>query len=324
MEPIFSVIIPIYNAEKTISKCLESILNQTINSVEIICINDNSSDNSNIILERYQKKYNQIKVINLKKNSGAAKARNIGLKESTGKIITFVDSDDDIDMYHLQDVYNKMLSEQSDINIISFKFIKQDKIFYFSDLSKFITKFGSKTQKLDTVEKLTFLDDYCWRLNILRSFWQKNKIFFPENIKSSEDQCFWKPLELKADRISFLENYGYNYYWNPTSVTKQEMSSFETVRGIDELMRRLPKEYHIPLMEKCCKRIHDFKMKNKKLMNKLKYCYVKRIYRTAKQYGIKNYELSEYNYKRYCYTVEKTKNNKIIKIFGIKIFKKTY
>lgn len=320
MIPKFSIIVPVYNAEKTLIRCLDSILQQTLVDIEIICINDASTDNSSIILERYKKKDNRIKVITFQGNRGVAAARNAGLDIAKGLFVGFVDSDDCIDKCHLNDIFITMQKEQAEINLISFKFIKPDKIIYFPDLSKFIAKFGSETQKMDSVEKLTLLDDYCWRLSIRRSFWEKHKIYFPDGIKGSEDQCFWKPLQLIANRVSFLENYSYNYYWNPTSITKKEMSSFETIRGIDELMRRLPLEYHLPLMEKCCKRIHDFAMQNDALKNKLKYEYVQRIYDKARECGLKNYEPPEYNYKHLFYSIKKTKEQKIIKLFGIPIY----
>ncbi|WP_273524648.1 glycosyltransferase family 2 protein [Mailhella massiliensis] len=324
MEPKFSIIVPVYKAEASLSRCLDSILGSTLTEIEVICVNDASPDKCSFILERYIKKDSRVKVITFKENRGVAAARNAGLDAAKGIYIGFVDSDDSIDEYHLEDIYKTMQKERSEINLVSFKFIKPDKVIYFPDLTKFVAKFGSATQKMDGVDKLTMLDDYCWRLAIRRSFWEKYKIYFPEGIKGSEDQCFWKPLELKATRVSFMENYGYNYYWSSVSLTKQEMSSFETVRGIDELMKRLPVEYHLPLMEKCCKRIHDFVMKNDMLKNKLKRDYIKRVYAKAKECGLKEYELDEYNYRNGIYSVKKTHNEKTLKIFGITVYRALY
>lgn len=293
----YSVIVPVHNAQKSLRKCLESILRSKLTEIEVICINDASTDISGKILENFTKKDPRIKVITLTENQGVAAARNSGLEVARGEIIGFVDSDDSIDESHFFDIYNKMKEESSEINIISFKFIKPDKVIYFPDLSKFISNFGNETQTMYDVDKLTFLDDYCWRLSVRRDFLNKYGFRFPKGIKGSEDQCFWKPLQLKATRVSFLENYGYNYFWNPESITKKEMSSFETVKGIDELMRRTPPEYHLKFMEKCFKRINDFKMKNVKLQNQLKREYVGRIYRKAREVGAEGYTLMDYDYK---------------------------
>lgn len=323
MEIKFSIIIPVYNAEKYLSRCIESVLNSTLKEIEVICVNDASRDNSAVILERLRKKDSRVTVVTFEENRGVAAARNTGLDLAKGTIIGFVDSDDWIESFHLADIYAKMQKERSELNFISFKFVKPDKVIYYPDLTQYIEKFGSATQKMDCVEKITLLDDFCWRLAIRRSFWESSKTYFPVGIKGSEDQCFWKPLEMKASRVSFLENYGYNWFWNAESLTKQELSSFATIQGIDELMKRLPLEYHLPLMEKCCKRIHDFKMKNQSIQNALKKAYVARVYAKARECGIKGYELTDYSYSGII-SVAKTKDRKIVRILGIKAYEVQY
>ena len=95
--PKVSVIIPIYNTEKYLRKCLDSVCNQTLSDIEIICVNDCSTDNSLEILEEYASKDNRIKLIDFKENKGAAVARNAGIDEAKGEYIGFVDSDDFVD-----------------------------------------------------------------------------------------------------------------------------------------------------------------------------------------------------------------------------------
>ena len=322
----YSIIVPCYKAEASLPATLDSILCSTLKEIEVICINDCSPDSTLAMLKRYQQRDERIRIVDFEVNQGVAAARNAGLDLAQGEIIGFVDSDDTIDECLLADIYLHMQACQSDINLISFKLHKPDgKIVYFKDLARFISKYGSGVQRMDTVDKLTMLDDYCWRLAIRRSYWEKNKVYFPVGIKGSEDQCFWKPQELAAERVSFLDTYGYNYSWNPASLTKAEMSSFETVRGIDELMRRLPLEYHLPLMEKCYARIHGFGMKNKKLKHQLKRSYVKRVYAKAEESGVEGYELLSYSYRLgYVCKVTKKWNKKKISLFGIPVFKVKY
>ena len=101
--PKISVIVPVYKVEKFLPKCLESLINQTLKDIEIICINDGSPDNSLKILEEYAKKDSRIKIIN-QKNAGPSVARNNGMSAASGEYIGFVDSDDWIDL----DFYEKL------------------------------------------------------------------------------------------------------------------------------------------------------------------------------------------------------------------------
>ena len=174
MEIKFSIIIPVYNAEKHLSRCIESVLNSTLKEIEVICVNDASRDNSAVILERLRKKDSRVTVVTFEENRGVAAARNTGLDLAKGTIIGFVDSDDWIESFHLADIYAKMQKERSELNFISFKFVKPDKVIYYPDLTQYIEKFGSATQKMDCVEKITLLDDFCWRLAIRRSFWESS------------------------------------------------------------------------------------------------------------------------------------------------------
>ena len=108
MKPIVSVIVPAYNAEKTIEKCLDSLLNQTLKSIEIIVINDCSKDNTLKILKKYKSK---IKLLDNKKNLGPAGSRNRGLDAATGDYIGFVDSDDWVALNMFELMSSKMDDE---------------------------------------------------------------------------------------------------------------------------------------------------------------------------------------------------------------------
>ena len=99
--PLFSIIIPLYNCEKSIAKCLLSVLNQNFNNYEIIIINDCSKDRSLKICTKYKKKYPKIKIINQKTNKGVSSSRNLGIKSSNGEYIIFLDSDDYLENFSL-------------------------------------------------------------------------------------------------------------------------------------------------------------------------------------------------------------------------------
>ena len=115
--PKISVIIPVYNVEKYLPKCLDSLINQTLSDIEIICINDCSTDNSLEILEEYASKDERIKIIDLKENQGAAAARNKGLEIAKGEYLGFVDPDDYVDLNFYEELYKKGTILNSSLSI---------------------------------------------------------------------------------------------------------------------------------------------------------------------------------------------------------------
>ena len=112
--PKVSIIIPVYNVEKYLKKCLDSVVNQTLKDIEIIVVNDGSPDNSQKIIDEYAKKYSQIASYT-KENGGLSDARNYGIKKSKGKYLAFIDSDDFIDHDMIKKMYNKAVKENLDI-----------------------------------------------------------------------------------------------------------------------------------------------------------------------------------------------------------------
>ena len=110
--PKISVIIPVYNVEKYLSRCLDSVCSQTFNDIEIICINDCSPDNSAEILQEYAEKDKRIRIINKEKNGGLSAARNSGFAVATGEYIYFLDSDDWIELDFLEKMYFAITSQK--------------------------------------------------------------------------------------------------------------------------------------------------------------------------------------------------------------------
>ncbi len=116
-----SVIIPIYNTEKYLSKCVSSVINQTYKNIEIILIDDGSTDRSLNICKKFSKNDDRIKVI-YEENKGVSYARNMGIKNSTGEYITFIDSDDFIDENMLLNLYNVLIKENADVSVCGYDF----------------------------------------------------------------------------------------------------------------------------------------------------------------------------------------------------------
>ena len=120
-----SVVVPIYNVEKYLEKCIKSILNQTYNNLEIILVNDGSTDNCLNICKKFEKIDKRIFVIN-KENGGLSEARNYGIDKATGKYITFVDSDDYIDEDYLEFLYKNLIINNCDISICNPRIVYED------------------------------------------------------------------------------------------------------------------------------------------------------------------------------------------------------
>ena len=125
MTPKISVIIPVYNVEKYLHQCLDSVINQTLNDIEIICINDGSTDSSLEILKDYKKKDKRIIVID-QKNAGQSVARNAGLDIAKSNYILFIDSDDWIELDTLKNLYDVMMSENVDIVMSRFEVVAEN------------------------------------------------------------------------------------------------------------------------------------------------------------------------------------------------------
>lgn len=114
-----SVIVPVYNVEKYLRKCLDSLVNQTFKDYEVILVNDGSTDSSQSIIDEYSKQYPFIKAFQ-KVNGGMSSARNLGLSKATGEYIAFVDSDDYVEIFFLEKMYMKAINTQSDVVICDY------------------------------------------------------------------------------------------------------------------------------------------------------------------------------------------------------------
>ena len=130
-----SVIIPVYNAEEYLTQCLESVSSQTIDSLEIICINDGSTDDSLQILKRYEEKDSRFTVVDIR-NSGVSNARNIGLDQAKGEYVTFLDSDDWLDANYCEKLYNIAQKENADIVMCTYCKEYQDRTISAHSLEK--------------------------------------------------------------------------------------------------------------------------------------------------------------------------------------------
>lgn len=204
LNPLISIIIPVYNAEKTIHRCVVSILNQSFSNFELYLINDGSKDNSLSIIKEYEKKYSNIIAID-KPNEGASLTRNLGLSLAKGDFIVFIDSDDFIDEDYLKHFYEAMTDSQVDIVVGGYKQVDDDKELLRLDL------------KYPEDSWTPYLVMAPWAKMFRKSFLDEHNLIFMDY--TMEDLHFNTVAYSKASKIKVIANTGYNNYINTESVT---------------------------------------------------------------------------------------------------------
>ena len=228
MNKKLSVIVPVYNTEEYLKKCLDSLVHQTYNNLEIIVINDGSTDNSMDIISSYKKKYSNI-VVYTKENSGVSDTRNYGIKKSTGEFITFIDSDDFVET----DLYQVCMEyiEKKDLDILMFDFVndKNGKI-YDSSLIDYY----------DKCEMYLKNTPNPWNKVFKKSLWNDNKIGFPTGIWY-EDLATIPIFYLFTSKIDYLPIKKFHYVIRESSITHRDIYD-KRCKDIIQSLNRL-KEY---------------------------------------------------------------------------------
>jgi glycosyltransferase involved in cell wall biosynthesis len=213
--PNVSVVVPIYNVEKYLKRCLESLVNQTLKHIEIILINDASTDNSLTIMREYESKYNNIKVIDSKENLKQGGARNLGVQIAKGDYIGFVDSDDWIDVHMYEKLYAKAMETNSDV---------VDSDYYVSDGNKILDSVISNTADQigeltnEKKKKLILNNGRMWTKIFKRELFIDNDIKFPERL-FYEDNPVVPLLLVHAKRLEKVNEPLYYYFKNLESTT---------------------------------------------------------------------------------------------------------
>lgn len=203
---MISIIIPIYNKEKVLTRCLESILNQTYKDIQIILINDGSVDSSLRICQYFKEKHKEIVLID-KENGGVSSARNEGMKVATGDYIQFVDADDYLDSNTCEILIEKANEEKCDLICCGYKIIKRKKIVIKKCVNKTINRLDDISEEFSYLYRNYFFNTPCAKL------YKREKIVnkFDENISLGEDLLFNLQYIRDIQKISFIELPLYNY-----------------------------------------------------------------------------------------------------------------
>ena len=189
--PKVSVIVPIYNVEKYLEKCINSLLSQTLEDIQIILVNDGSKDNSGNIAKEYEKNNNDRVIYVEKENGGLSDARNYGLKYATGDFIAFLDSDDYIEKNAYEEMYNKAIEENAD-------YVECDFIWEFPNKIRVDKQYPYKNKK----EMLSFVRVVAWNKLIKRQLIIDNNLEFPKGLR-------YEDIEFTYKLIPFVNKFAY-------------------------------------------------------------------------------------------------------------------
>lgn len=231
---LISVIVPIYNVELYLQKCIDSILNQTYSNLEIILVDDGSTDSSSIICDMYLEKDNRIKVIH-KKNGGLSNARNIGVKNAQGKYVAFIDSDDYISEDYIESLYRLICEYSADISVCRFRYV-------FGDVEDQID--GKKKEfKYDKIEalKVLFLEREFGHYAHQKLFSKElaEKYPYPENTVYEDVANTYLKFE-DAKVVAYTQRQLYFYRQRPGSIISQiNKTNFDVIDHVDEIQNHI-------------------------------------------------------------------------------------
>jgi len=210
-----SVIVPVYNVEKYLKRCLDQLVNQTLKEIEIICVNDGSKDNSIKILEEYSQKDNRISVIS-QENAGLSVARNTGMDYVKGEYIGFVDSDDWVDLDFYEKLYDAAKRNDCDIAVADFKrkHPNKDKIRLNITEEKVFTTPEDKYMACKT-----YREGCVWNKIYRTEFLKRINLKFVPGMYY-EDRDFTARSLFYSDKLVTVPNTYYDYFVNPKSICK--------------------------------------------------------------------------------------------------------
>lgn len=218
-----SVIIPVYNAEKHIAKCVDSILPQLQENDELLLINDGSTDNTLSVLRKLENNHRVIRVID-KANEGTAKTRNLGIQEAKGEYICFVDNDDFLDSDYIESYYNSIEGTQYNVVMGSYRRCTDDEVLFSLNVT------DNKWFQLMVVAP--------WAKIYRRSFLIENKIEFLD-YGIGEDIYFNFQVYEKTDKIKIINYQGYNWWFNTKSISNTSQRGFDERISIEYLLDHL-------------------------------------------------------------------------------------
>jgi len=245
-KPLITVIVPVYNEEKFIDRCVESIVKQTYDNIELILIDGGSIDKSASIVDNWEKDWNKKRIDALKhinksienvnpisvihtENKGVSASRNIGIDKSHGEYITFIDGDDWIENESIERLFDAMQSESTDMVSLQFVSCYDDNMTSSDNGKEIKTGLNNMMSAFFVSNNIMDGDVHCWGRLYKKELLKD--ISFREGLSIGEDMLFLIEYVRKCRQITVLEYEGYNYYRNPSGA----MTKPFTVAAMDQI-----------------------------------------------------------------------------------------
>ena len=246
-EPLISVIIPIYKVEKYLDKCVESVVNQTYKNLEIILVDDGSPDNCPKMCDEWANKDNRIKVIH-KKNGGLSDARNAGIDIAKGEYLTFIDSDDYVELNYVEFLYNLVKDNGAELSMGKQYVRYPDKTINTGTNELYVLN------SHDTLEKILYSEDFdvsAWAKLYKKELF--DEIRFPKGRLFEDSATTYKFID-KANAIALKSVPIYNYIIRNDSITNETFNEkkFDLIVSTEEMSDYKSKKYKD--LDKGCKR----------------------------------------------------------------------
>jgi len=238
MPPKITIIIPVYNVEQYLRECLDSVVNQTMREIQIICVNDGSPDGSRAILQKYADRDARMEIID-KPNGGLSSARNAAYPFIRGKYTMFVDSDDWIELDCCEKALHK--AEQTGAEVTLFFFVREGCI----DDAPWMPHHWMRVEDKTTIQEKLPLVDYCSACERLwlSDFLLDNNLTFPEGLVYEDILVGWKSVFL-AKRFSVVPERLYHYRYNPNSIMCSNKNCSDIVVIFNRILEFLQESGH--------------------------------------------------------------------------------
>lgn len=241
MNTKLTVIIPIYNGEEFLHRCLDSVIYQTFQDMEVILVDNKSTDSTGAICDEYSEKDSRIRVIHRKEHGWISDGRDDGLAVASGEWITFVDADDFLEPEFYKEMFSRMPKDRETIDIFfsggkywhlasgkiqinkglgTFDYTEKDKMM---ELIRLLIDLKALSKDMAT---LSFVWDKFYRADFLR----KNQLYFPKDVLCADDIYFNLLAFEKAARIAGTDYIGYHYWYNPISISNKYRPDYPDVR----------------------------------------------------------------------------------------------
>ena len=259
-----SIIVPVYNVEKYLTKCLQSLVNQTFRDIEIICVNDGSTDNSLAVLNDFACSDSRVKVIT-QDNSGVSSARNRGITESTAQYLMFLDGDDYYTPNACELAYEKIEAIGADVGVFGIT-----ELYGFITLSCIVNKNIKKVCKKAVEPDLWKFQTYSVNKIYKKSFLFEQNLKFPVGVKTAEDLIFSLSCLFKNPKYCFIDKPLYVYRKNrKNSVTTGDSGVKNDLDALklfyqSEVFQQQAEEIQLKVIEKFCSGSWNYYKRNRR------------------------------------------------------------